>query len=332
MKIFTSCTKCLREHNDIISRGTGNLVEEGWIEYECEHHHKSFIEVQEFKFEILFYEALKHYVQKEYEASVFLFANSLEKFYEFFIKMYVRKLTSEDKFIDETLMKTINRAENQLGAFRVLYFIIFKKNSPKLPNALVEFRNNVIHNGKIVSEEECFKYGEAVFSLIRSTILEINLQDKDIITNEIFKRNELVYTLAKQKSICLDGVMTNYISFTSHDLTDTTFSSLIQSVREMEKSFLPEAIQLQNIAILAHKKMEKEVLRLLNIYLRTDEAKEKFHIDFNQKQFDIKIIRYHYKNLMHYFYIEISFDDTKIHATVEFFNSNISIKKIDEIL
>ena len=64
-----------------------------------------------------------------------------------------------------------------MGAFIFLY-TLNNKNTPKLlPGAQIEFRNEVIHKGRIPEETKVLEFCDAVFMLMRSYILE--LHDKE---------------------------------------------------------------------------------------------------------------------------------------------------------
>ena len=76
----------------------------------------------------------------------FIFASSLERFYEFFIKLQMVNLRHLLRtFTDEAWKKLSNQSERQLGAFTYLYLSSLGELPPELSSKERGFRNDVIH-------------------------------------------------------------------------------------------------------------------------------------------------------------------------------------------
>lgn len=330
MKMFACCAECMKMNPVAkVSLGIGNLKEEGYIDFTCKYGHHCNIFLQEFKFEYLFYQAIKHFVIAEYEESVMLFANSLERFYEFFIKLYARNMTHKDEYIDNTLInKTLKFSERQLGAFNLLYFIIFKDVPPNLSEKKVNFRNNVVHNGKLILEEEAFEFGNEVHKIITDTIAKIKTRDKNIISTETDARIKNLNDYCIKNNIKIDGTAKNYINFTIVNEI-STFEDLIESARKMEKTLSPIAIQEREIALEA---LEKENQNFINIIKKIiEEQKLIKNIDYPlNESAEFIVHHYSYENNIKKYVLLLKIDEYKFEIIASSENDKIVIENINQ--
>ena len=69
-----------------------------------------------------------------------------------------------------------NQSERQLGAFVFLYVQEFGKSPILLNNTSTQFRNEVIHKGKIPTKAEALKYGQSVLDVMRPIIAEAKVK------------------------------------------------------------------------------------------------------------------------------------------------------------
>lgn len=330
MKMFTCCAECMKiNHGQKVSSGIGNLNEEGYIDFICKYGHHCNILLQEFKFEYLFYQAIKHFVIAEYEESVMLFANSLERFYEFFIKLYTRKLIHNDYYIDNILInKTLKFSERQLGAFNLLYFIIFNEEPLKLSEKKVNLRNNVVHNGKLILEKEAFEFGNEVYKIITSTIKKIKNKDKNIISTETDARIKNLKDYFTANNIKINGISTNYINFTIVNEI-SAFEELIESARKMESALSPIAIQEREIAV---ETLEKENQNFINVIKKIiEEQKLIKNIDYPlKKSAEFIVNQYKYKNNIKKYVLLLKIDEYKFEIIANCENDKIVIKNINQ--
>jgi hypothetical protein len=156
--------------------------DDGRYETICQKGH-NIILLQELKFEILF-EIGAYAITDGYKReAVSSFTSSLERFYEFVIRVILHATGLSDESTDRVWQPVAKQSERQLGVFIALYATAFGGPPPLLSNKQIEFRNAVIHQGKIPSHEEAMDYGQAVLNLIRPTLREI----KSKYTNSIHK-------------------------------------------------------------------------------------------------------------------------------------------------
>jgi len=108
-----------------------------------------------------------------------------------------------------------SQSERQLGAFVFVWATNFGKAPALLPNALVKFRNEVIHKGKIPSKEEALRYGDAVLGVLRPKLSALKAEfTKEIteLTSRQFHKQQaessndhLVATLGMATCVSLMG-------------------------------------------------------------------------------------------------------------------------------
>jgi hypothetical protein len=165
------------------------LNDQGIYELVCSKGHKSLTFVQEQHFEVLFDMGGLALIDGYNREAVSSFAASLERFYEFCIRVISYSEDIEDEEIEATWKHIKNQSERQIGAFYFLYLTKFKKPPKAISNYkingvdLVGFRNKVIHKGYIPKQQDALQYGEHLYNYMVDILLELRLECED----EIFK-------------------------------------------------------------------------------------------------------------------------------------------------
>jgi hypothetical protein len=144
---------------------------DGLYELECINGHKFVMVLQAHLFEVLFQVGAFAILDGYYREAVVTFAASLERFYEFFVKAkwYQKKIEPNDQELI-AVYRQLSRSEPQLGAYIASYYETFEKAPRLLKSADAEFRNNVVHNGKIPSKSEATEFGQLVLDIIQPVI------------------------------------------------------------------------------------------------------------------------------------------------------------------
>ena len=132
----------------------------------CDNNHEIIACLQIQKFEILMESganALNDGFTFEALAS---FYAALESFYDFCIKVFLHHLNvlpSQQKEFAELHSKgKLRMAERRMGAYLSSGFIVLKK-APNIPNnKIIETRNDVLHNGKLLAHEEALEFGDII--------------------------------------------------------------------------------------------------------------------------------------------------------------------------
>jgi hypothetical protein len=164
-----------------------------------------------------------------YREAVSSFASSMERFYEFAIRVLFEKSSGASKeLFENSWRKVSSRSEQQLGAFIFLWTYCLGE-TPKLlsdtkvkfktedeygevkNNDITKFRNNVIHNGIIPTREEALKYGNAVIEVVRQ--LEEQLVER--FSNEVSKVTSYYLDLRiSQAKVCKDKIVVAMVTQT----------------------------------------------------------------------------------------------------------------------
>ncbi len=171
MRIFLTCMKCFAEAGKPSEEySSAHLEDSGLYHMKCSAGHETITCLQQMKFEVLFDLGLYAIVDGYHREAVTSFTSALERFFEFYV--YVRCLQMEisDEIYTAAWKQIANQSERQLGAFIFIHTLSTKRSPALLSSKEVEFRNSVIHKGKIPSHTEAMEYGEKVFAILQSTL------------------------------------------------------------------------------------------------------------------------------------------------------------------
>src|SRR5690606_34252006 len=102
-----------------------------------------------------------------YREAVSSFTSSLERVYEFFIKVICSSRGIDWNIIQKTWSLVSSQSERQLGAFIFIYLQEMGEKPALLHPDHIKFRNQVIHKGQIPTKQEALEYGQAILDLIR---------------------------------------------------------------------------------------------------------------------------------------------------------------------
>jgi hypothetical protein len=166
MKLLLHCAEC---QGDSVKPVLAEVESEGVYIVTCESGHRFMYTVSNAKFEILFEMALLALIDGYTREAVATLAAAVEEFYRFFVKVVLAKRGMyEGGGFDEMagLWKILDRAEPQLGAFAIIYFLE-KGKTPDFPDQnSIRFRNRVIHRGRIPKYDEVIGYGERIINFV----------------------------------------------------------------------------------------------------------------------------------------------------------------------
>lgn len=171
LRIEINCNVCSRDNPE----GEPSFVEysrlcsvrdDGIYEFECPEGHRAITVLRTPKHEILFAIASNALLDGYLRESIASFAASLERFYEFVIRVICLAKSMPQQDIEKWWKSVSKQSERQLGAFTMLWFVEMGTPPDLLSNKMVELRNQVIHQGKVPTYQECIKFGQAVIDVI----------------------------------------------------------------------------------------------------------------------------------------------------------------------
>ncbi|MBY6028171.1 hypothetical protein KUV41_02255 [Halomonas sp. DP8Y7-1] len=188
MNLLMPCMECFRELGYPTSEfALLEFRDDGRYEICCSRGHRSVTVLQQQKFEILFDIGANAILDGYYREAVSSFTSSLERFYEFCIKVLCRKRGIKSDVFSMAWKKVSNQSERQLGAFLFLWASEFGEVPDLLSSKNAGFRNNVIHKGKIPTKEESLEYGNTVLAIIRPKISQLKSVCDDQIREVTFE-------------------------------------------------------------------------------------------------------------------------------------------------
>lgn len=248
MRIIMTCQGCLQNHfskSNIPLSPEGitysiQLADNGTAEYICKNNHKTFITTQFIKYEMLFEIAVYAFIDGYYREAIATIAASLERFHEFYIEIICRKYSIDKKEFDENWKEVKKQSERQYGAFLFIYLF---DNKRKLATANYlkkwsEFRNDVIHQGYIPTEDETREHANKVLQHIKTMIKELNTSKNLDALNKIIeekrnKNNEIIVEKGKEGyQICGYGELT---VLHPNLCDDITFDEMVKKISETKQ-------------------------------------------------------------------------------------------------
>ena len=149
MRLLMTCMECLTESGQPNEHFSSEFRDDSRYEHTCSKGHKTTTVLQQQRFEILFEIGAHAILDGYYRESVSSFTSSLERFYEFAIRVFLDNPSCPDTLVQDCWKLVSRQSERQLGAFIVLWAAAFRTTPDLLSNKDVEFRNEVIHKGTI---------------------------------------------------------------------------------------------------------------------------------------------------------------------------------------
>ena len=171
MKMPLICAECM--HDDVASANfiaSSELNDNSIYEVRCPKGHQSYVVLQQQKFELLFDIGACALLDGYHREAVSSFTSSLERFREFFIRASFLQNENTLNDIEEVWKQVAKHSERQLGAYVAVYMRECGTVPPLLNSKNIEFRNNVVHRGKIPQRSESIAYGEAILEVIRPAL------------------------------------------------------------------------------------------------------------------------------------------------------------------
>ena len=183
MKILLSkfCNHCLEEAQqknekyDLDHRENVlvELNDEGVYSFNCPKNHTQWVFTFEEIFQILYDLGVRSLCDGYTREAVASFATSLERYYEYIIKLFLLSEDVNDETLENYWNIILKQSERQYGAYLSLYCNKTKKPPNIQSNKWVEFRNKIIHYGHIPSEIKTLEYAQYIYDLIFSGLAEL---------------------------------------------------------------------------------------------------------------------------------------------------------------
>jgi hypothetical protein len=135
--------------------------------FTCARNHVHEILLMQLRFEVLAETAMQALVDGYYRDAVASFAAALERIYQLYAELVCRSKGMDQAAIEAAWKLVARQSERQLGMFIGLYQIENGAPPPLLAQRHVTFRNNVIHQGILPSEDEAIVFAQGVVDLVQ---------------------------------------------------------------------------------------------------------------------------------------------------------------------
>ncbi|MEC0715335.1 hypothetical protein [Bacillus licheniformis] len=224
MKILVGfCNQCAFEGVQNHNVSFQEITDEGIYKYTCSKGHEVTMLLGQEKFELLFEMGAMALIDGYPREAVTSFAASLERFYEFFIRVIIEHKQIDFDEFQKTWKLVKVQSERQLGAFYFLYLNEFKQAPPKLHDDLVKFRNDVTHKGLIPKYDEVINYSKKLFEYMSKILSILKEGYSDSIRDARFKREDITM---KKHNIQSSGGMSILTMLSSNETFEEAFEQL----------------------------------------------------------------------------------------------------------
>lgn len=239
MFYYTICKKCA-EQGPPFGKLYKVVIDSDLIgTIKCSKGHKSIVQINHFHFDVLYQSALLSYMNEFYSESLMSFAASLERTYEFYIKISLLKKKVSIEKINLFWKELNNSSERQYGAFCIEY--LANTGKPwKSNQKQVTFRNKVIHKGYIANSHEVKIFAQYCLDQINKIFDEFSNGYGDEISilkaEQVAISNSKIKIMQKENEINL-LIKPNYGGRLKLDIKKGTiiksFDSALESLKEV---------------------------------------------------------------------------------------------------
>ena len=169
MRIPSVCPNCmidlatgalLPEQFPASSLQLQEVQESGLYRFTCPRGHQSIRCLQQMRFEILFEIAAHAIIDGYYREAIISFASALERYFEFYVRVRCDQMGVSPGDLAATWKPISKQSERQLGAYAFVHLIASKSPPGLLSHRNAEFRNDVVHRGRIPERTKAIGFGD----------------------------------------------------------------------------------------------------------------------------------------------------------------------------
>ena len=232
MKVILSCFECSKNRIDDDRFYPVNFQEVGVYHFTCDNGHENHMCLQEMKFEILSEMGINALADGYYREAIVAFASCLERYHEFYIRCICLHHDISSDQLKKAWKGLSRQSERQLGAYIFLYLCENNKPPVLLPNSMIKLRNDVVHNGKIPTEEEGIEFGRTVYSIVGPELKALkqgyDSEVNEIVTNHITANRKSISHISKNVSF---SSMRTLINIATSDNDQLDFNDWLERNR-----------------------------------------------------------------------------------------------------
>lgn len=200
MRMPLSCMDCSREAPDgELTLYSASVSNSGLYEFTCKNGHDCKVILQQCQFEILSEVGLQALIDGYYRDAVVSLSSSLERFFQLVIEVIVEHQGTSSSEMLSTWSVMARQSERQLGAYLIVYLLSFGERAPALNANQTKFRNDVVHQGKIPTEDEAVSFCQSVVEIIRPTISRLQSTAEHALRNAVHR-----HMMAARSQLAID--------------------------------------------------------------------------------------------------------------------------------
>lgn len=202
MRIPLFCPVCTMNapmaSGDILQAAAAPITDSGAYFVRCEAGHELSVILQLHRFQALAEIALQAIIDGYYREAVTSFAASMERVFEFYIAcVWISQgVAMTDR--QQRWKMVAASSERQIGLFIGVYCAQTGASPVLISQKQTEFRNEVVHKGRIPSENQAVDYGQAVANVVLPLLAELQGKHAEAITVITNARNVLAMKDIKQ--------------------------------------------------------------------------------------------------------------------------------------
>ena len=181
MRINLICPECAQAAGGVGTWFVDTIRDDGFYDGKCPNSHDLFLGLQTLRHEMLFEIALNAIVDHYYREAVSSFAASMERYFEFAIRVIAKNRGVQVTAFDGAWKRIAKMSERQYGAYVFSYMLEFGTLPQLLNESLSKFRNDVIHNGLLPERKKALGFGEAVYGVIEEGIRQLRKTHLDFV-------------------------------------------------------------------------------------------------------------------------------------------------------
>lgn len=239
MKHYSICFECSELKPDNYVYSIGEVEADLVALCTCPFGHKTVVRITHNLCDVLYSSAVYAFVRDCLSESVMSFAAALERAYEMFTKvtLYVEGMSYDQ--IDNFWKDLLKQSERQYGAFCTQFLKTFKQ-SWKVNQRMIEFRNKVVHKGHIASTQEVTEYAEYVteslYRILKYLHSNNQKESHEYYFHEVKKTKDKVKGLIEKHKARVGGnSIISLLNWNIMDMPETTFSDAVRKMNKMQR-------------------------------------------------------------------------------------------------
>lgn len=239
MKHFSICFECSEQEPNNYVYSIGEVEADLIALCTCPFGHKTVVRIMHNLCDVLYTSAVYAFVKDCLSESVMSFAAALERAYEMFTKvtLYAEGMSYEQ--IDNFWKDLSRQSERQYGAFCTQFLKTFKQ-SWKVNQKMIEFRNKVVHKGHIASTQEVTEYAEfiteSLYRILKYLHSNNNKESHDYYFHEVKKTTDKVKELlVKHNARVSSSSIISLLNWNIMDMPETTFSDAVSKMTQIQQ-------------------------------------------------------------------------------------------------